>query len=150
MMNMLPVYLYTAEVYPTPVRGLGLALTATSARFLHIHHQRHHMIYDHHNHLLDNQNWRVCQQVEIQIANQLIWAASTKVTQYWWVCFHFPLKFLQVKITRLFMWYNNTTQNWWLCRPVHRRPWCSRPFLAFPHLWRSSSGLNHHRHHHHH
>ena len=28
-----PVYLYTAEVYPTQVRGLGLALTATAARF---------------------------------------------------------------------------------------------------------------------
>ena len=27
------VYLYTAEVYPTQVRGLGLALTATAARF---------------------------------------------------------------------------------------------------------------------
>jgi OCT family organic cation transporter-like MFS transporter 4/5 len=28
----LTVYLYTAEIFPTPVRGLGLALTATAAR----------------------------------------------------------------------------------------------------------------------
>ena len=34
----LTVYLYTAEIYPTSVRGMGLALTATMARlFINIY-----------------------------------------------------------------------------------------------------------------
>ena len=32
----LTVYLYTAEIYPTQVRGMGLALTATMARYFMI------------------------------------------------------------------------------------------------------------------
>ena len=77
-----PVYLYTAEVYPTQVRGLGLALTATAARFLLNQHQRHQCHHNHHNHPMSTNR-------TVELGN-----LNLNVNQYWWVCFHFPLKCL--------------------------------------------------------
>ena len=76
-----PVYLYTAEVYPTQVRGLGLALTATAARFLLNQHQRHQCDHNHHNHPMSTNR-------TVELGN-----LNLNVNQCWWVCFHFPLQF---------------------------------------------------------